>query len=157
MAKAALGNDPELRTIAIDALSRGSPERAQQLAEKLLSDRISFNRLMLRDGAQETDMLRNAVRQVHYQGVALPHLIAQADVEGLAAVAENASLSEATRLGAIEGLAKIPKAAAEAKLLHVAKNATEEEELRKAAWRALRRLKRARQRLETAAGEVKTS
>ena len=122
LTQAALGNDPEIRTVATDAISRQSPERARKLAEKLLSDRVSFNRLMLRDADKETDTLRNAVRQVHYQGVALPHLIAQADVEGLAAVAENASLSEATRLGAIEGLAKIPKAAAEAKLLVVARN-----------------------------------
>ena len=157
LTQAALGNNPEIRTIATDAISRHSPERAKKLAEKLLSDRISFNRLMLRDGAQEMEMLRGAVRQVHYQGVALPHLISQADIEGLAAVAENASLPEATRLGAIEGLAKIPKAAAEAKLLIVARNAQEEEEVRKAAWRALRRLKRSRQRIETAAGEVKTS
>ena len=112
---------------------------------------------MLRESVPETAMLRGALGELHYQGVALPHLIALADIEGLAAVAENASLPEATRLGAIEGLAKIPKAAAEVKLLIVARNDKEEEELRKAAWRALRRLKRSRQRIETAAGEVKTS
>ncbi len=155
--QAALGNDPEIRTVAADALGRNSPERAKKIAEKLLSDRVSFNRLLLRDGAAETDTLRAAVRQVHYQGVALPHLVAQADVDGLAAVAENPKLPEATRLGAVEGLAKIPQAAAEQKLLAVARNDKEEEELRKAAWRALRRLKRARQRLATAAGEVKTT
>ena len=49
--------------------------------------------------------LRPAARQVHYQGVVLPGLIERGDVEGLAVVAEDRSLPETTRLGAVEGLA----------------------------------------------------
>ena len=61
--------------------------------------------------ADET--LRKAASQVHYQGVALPHLVAEGEVATLAAVAQNRKLSEATRLGAIEALARMQRVAAQ--------------------------------------------
>jgi ParB family chromosome partitioning protein len=76
--------------------------------------------------------------------VALPHLVARGDVEGLYSVAENRRLPEATRLGAIEGLAKVASEPAEGRLVLLGQVQGEEEELRKAAWRALRRSRRAR-------------
>jgi ParB family chromosome partitioning protein len=79
--------------------------------------------------------------------VALPHLIARGDVAALAAVAEDRKLPEATRLGAVEGLAKLAREDAEARLVAIGKAETEDEELRKAAWRGLRRSKRARKKL----------
>jgi ParB family chromosome partitioning protein len=121
----------------------------------MLSDRVSFNRLIAGDRTRVAGTLRQAASQVHYQGVALPHLIAAGDVEGLAAVAGNRQLPEATRLGAIEGLAKLGQEAAEAKLLGIGQSKEEDEELRKAAWRGLRRSKRARRRVEASRAEVR--
>jgi ParB family transcriptional regulator, chromosome partitioning protein len=152
---AALGGDPEIRTLAVDALSRRDARRAARLAEKVLQDRTSFNRLAGRDPAAVAGTLRTAAGQVHYQGVALPHLIARGDVEGLSAVAADRRLPEATRLGAIEGLARLGGDAAAAKLVEIGKADKEEEELRKAAWRGLRRLQRERQRPRKKAAEVK--
>lgn len=139
------GNDPEARALAADALGREKPERAAKLAEGLLSDRVSFNRLTRSGKVKVEGTLRGAAGQLHYQGVVLPHLIADADVNDLAVVAENRKLPEATRLGAIEALAKMARAAAEAKLVQVGKG-DQDEELRKAAWRGLRRSKRARKK-----------
>src|SRR5262249_32657434 len=143
---AALGNDPEIRTLAADAISRHI-QKVSELAEKLLSDRVSFNRLTSHDPAEVADTLRSAASQVHYQGVALPQLIGQGDLEGLSAVVDNTKLPEATRLGAIEGLAKLASEDADTKLAAIGGNEKEDEELRKAAWRALRRSKRARQKV----------
>jgi ParB family chromosome partitioning protein len=151
---AAFGDDPEVRALAAEAVGRQSPAQAAALAERMLSDRVSFNRLTAGDGTRVAGTLCKAVSQVHYQGVALPHLIAAGDVEGLAAVAGNRQLPEATRLGAIEGLAKLGREAAEAKLLGIGQSKEEDEELRKAAWRGLRRSKRARQRVQSSRAEV---
>jgi ParB family chromosome partitioning protein len=73
-------------------------------------------------------------------------------------VAENRKLPEATRLGAIEALARMAREAAEAKLVEIGKgDGKEEEELRKAAWRGLRRSKRARKKAQLAAAPKGTS
>jgi ParB family chromosome partitioning protein len=143
---AALGDDPEARTLAAEALARNDARRAAAIAEKLLSDRVSFNRLADQEGVNLDATLRKAAGQVHYQGVALPHLIAEGDVAGLGTVAEDRKLPEATRLGAVEGLAMLAREPAEEQLKKIGLAKGEDEELRKAAWRALRRSKRARQR-----------
>jgi ParB family chromosome partitioning protein len=142
----AAGNDPEARALAADALGREKPERAAKLAEGLLSDRVSFNRLTRSGKVKVEATLRGAAGQLHYQGVVLPHLIADADVNDLAAVAEDRKLPEATRLGAVEALAKMAREAAEARLVQIGKEEKDNEELRKAAWRGLRRSKRARKK-----------
>jgi ParB family chromosome partitioning protein len=67
----------------------------------------------------------------------------------LSAVAADRRLPEATRLGAIEGLARLGGDAAAAKLVEIGKADKEEEELRKAAWRGLRRLQRERRRVRS--------
>jgi ParB family chromosome partitioning protein len=150
---AALGNDAELRTLAADVIARHNAKRAAELAgdEKVLSDRVSFNRLASKPEVKVDATLRTAVGQLHYQGIVLPHLIARRDIDGLAAVLENTKLPEATRLGAIEGLAMLADEKAEAKIVQVAQVKKEELALRKAAWRALRRSKRARQKAKAKA------
>ena len=151
---AALGGDFELRAVAAQALGRRAPDRAAAMAERLLSDRVSFHRLALGDGADPRGTLHAAARQVHYQGVVLPGLIERGDVEGLAGVAEDRSLPETTRLGAVEGLAAMARGPAEDVLRRIGLNAEIDEELRKAAWRALRRSGRMRRKAGAAKAEV---
>ena len=64
----------------------------------------------------------------------------------LSAAAEDRTLPEAARLGAIEGLAALATDPADETLRRIGLNAKDDEELRKAAWRGLRRSKRARRR-----------
>ena len=142
--KVAQGNDPEIRTLAAEAIGRRNVPRAEKLAEKILSDRVSFNRLTMQEGVHVENTLRSASAQVHYQGVALPHLVANGDLQGLTAIADNRQLSEVTRLGAVEGLAMLAREDAETKLLQIGQSKEEEEEIRKAAWRGLKRSRRAR-------------
>jgi ParB family chromosome partitioning protein len=142
----AAGGDPEIRATAAQAVARDDPARAAAVAGRVLSDRVAFNRAAGGDGAGLTDTLRKAAGQVHYQGVTVPHLTARHDVIGLAAVANNGTLSEETRLGAVEGLAAAATEEAEKELAAVGRSLENPEELRKAAWRGLRRSKRARQR-----------
>ena len=123
-----------------------NPARAAEVANRVLSDRVAFNRVAGHEGVDLLKMLRGAVGQVHYQGITVPHLAARRDVAGLKAVADNKSLSEETRLGAVEGLAAMASEPAEAELVEIGKATENPEELRKAAWRGLRRSKRARQR-----------
>jgi ParB family chromosome partitioning protein len=144
----AVGEDPEVRELAADAVARADPGRGAALAAKLLSDRVTFNRVAAREGERIADTLRGAAGQVHYQGVAVPRLSAGGDVPALAAVAGNKSASEETRLGALEGLAAMASPAAEAELECLGRAEGEPKELRKAAWRGLRRSRRARQKAE---------
>jgi len=92
--------------------------------------------------------LRAAAGKVHTQGAALPHLVAAGDVVGLAAVLGDKKLSEPTRLGAIEALGRIATGPAFEALRKVASATGEDEELRKAAYRAIRRGRRYEQKRE---------
>jgi ParB family chromosome partitioning protein len=113
----------------------------------MLSDRVSLERLAFAEDLDITPALHSAAANAHYQGVALPVLIAAEDLERLATVAHDPALPEAARLGAIEGLAKLGQDVAEEELAKLGKNENEQEELRKAAWRARRRSKRQRLQL----------
>jgi ParB family chromosome partitioning protein len=146
--KLAAGDDPEIRAVAAQALAREDAARAAQVAGRVLSDRVTFNRLTAGDGVNVTDTLHKAAGQLHYQGVAVPHLAARHDVAALAAVANNRALPEEARLGAVEGLAAAATEAAEKQLEQVGRAGENSEEMRKAAWRGLRRSRRARQRAE---------
>jgi ParB family chromosome partitioning protein len=137
--------DPEVRTVAAETVAREAPARAADVAGRVLSDRVAFDRVAARDPAEVTPTLRGAAVQVHYQGVAVPHLAARNDVAGLSAVANNGGFPEEARLGAVEGLAAAASVEAEAELVRIGR-ADGPEELRKAAWRGLRRSRRARQR-----------
>src|SRR5262249_28845121 len=110
---AAMAGDPEVRAVAAQALARRDPNRASALAGRVLSDRVSFERLTGDGAVKVEETLRSAAGQVHYQGVVLPELIERGDVATLAAVAEDRSLPEATRLGAVEGLAAMGREPAE--------------------------------------------
>ncbi|MGE3805158.1 MAG: HEAT repeat domain-containing protein, partial [Gemmataceae bacterium] len=148
--RALLGPDPEVRTLAAETLAGQSPARVAALAPKLLADGAIISRLAPHESIDLMPTLRSAAGQLHYQGVALPHLIAQHDRDGLAAVVDNRQLPLDTRLGAVEGLARLADETAEAKLVEVGKSSSEPEELRKEAWRGLRRSKRARAAAENA-------
>lgn len=142
--KLAVGSDAAVRVTAAEALARASAAKAAGVAERALSDRTEFNRLAARADVPVGDVLKKAAADQHYQGVALPHLIARKDFDTLAAVATNAKLPEPTRLGAVEGLAALAEERAEAMLLEIGQREKEPEDVRKAAWRGLRRSRRAR-------------
>jgi ParB family chromosome partitioning protein len=141
---AALGHDPEVRAVAAQVLAEQDAERAEALARKMIADRVSLDRLAIAENLDITEALHSAAENAHSQGVALPLLIAAGELEQLKTVAHNQDLSEAARLGAIEGLALLGQEAAEEELAKLGKNETEDEELRKAAWRARRRSHRLR-------------
>ncbi|MGP0065863.1 MAG: HEAT repeat domain-containing protein [Isosphaeraceae bacterium] len=143
---AARDGAPDVRAAAVQAIARRDPKHAADLANGLLSDRVGFHRLTLDGRVNVEDTLRAAARQVHYQGVVLSDLIDRGEVATLAGVAEDRSLPEAARLGAVEGLAAMAREPAEEVLRRVGLRTDEDEEFRKAAWRGLRRSKRARQK-----------
>ncbi len=142
LAAAVLGNDGRQRQIAASALAKLAPDRAAALASKVLDDRPSVGRLLAGHERDALATLREAATKVHTQGVALPLLVKSGDVQGLAAALADKSLSEVVRLGAIEALARIATDAAFAPILAVATSKAEDEELRKAAFRGLRRARR---------------
>ncbi|MBN9521225.1 hypothetical protein J0H58_22345 [bacterium] len=141
----ARGTDPVVREVAAAVLSRHDPARAAALLDSLASDRPSFTRLVAgRELPAAAAFVRTAAAQVHTQSVALPAVVAAKDVAVLAAVAKDRKKPEAARLGAIEGLGVMAAPPAEAVLAEVGAADGDDEDVRKAAWRALRRSKRAR-------------
>jgi ParB family chromosome partitioning protein len=142
----ATGDDAGARALATDILARRAGARAARLADRLLGDRVSFDRLArdLPDEKPVRDALRGAAASTHYQGVAVTPLVARGDAEALANVAADAKIAETTRIGAVEALGKLATADGEKRLVIVGKSDAAPVELRKAAWRALRRSKRAR-------------
>jgi ParB family chromosome partitioning protein len=147
---AARGNDPESRTLACATLARRQPDRTPALAEATLSDRVSFQQLASRQPAQVVPTARKVADQAHYQGVVLPVLVQETQVDVLGEVAANGKLPEGTRLGAIEALARMAREPAEEQLRRVGSADKELKNIRKAAWRALRRSKRLRAKLQSA-------
>lgn len=139
----AVGADADVRVLAADLLARSDPKRAAKLAVEVLSDRPAFNRLAGAKAVPAKDVAA-AAGQVHYQPVVLPVLVGARDVPPLAAVAKDRKAAEAARLGAVEGLGAMADPAAEAVLVEVGTAADDDKDVRKAAWRALRRSKRAR-------------
>jgi ParB family chromosome partitioning protein len=139
------GDDPEIRAASAQAVARDEPKRAAEVAGRVLSDRVAFNRVA-RAGADLTAVAAAEMAKVHYQGVAGPYLAARGEVAGLSAVAGNKAAGEETRLGAVEALANVHSEAAEAELARIGQGVDNPEEVRKAAWRGLRRSRRARQR-----------
>lgn len=132
--------DGAVRKQAAAALAAHDPGAAAQAAEQALSDRPVFQQLTAR--APSPAALAAGVLRAHSQPVVLPQVLAAKDVRTLSAAALDRELSEAARLGAIEALARLGLPQADETLARIGKNAGEEEELRKAAWRGLRRSKR---------------
>jgi ParB family chromosome partitioning protein len=143
----AVGPDADVRVLATEMLARFDAKRAAKLAQpdKALSDRPSFNRLVT-TGAVSTSNVASAAANVHYQPVALPVFVAAKDVNTLAAVAKDRKAAEAARFGAVEGLGVMATEPAEKVLVEIGTAKDDDKELRKAAWRALRRSRRARKR-----------
>jgi ParB family chromosome partitioning protein len=147
LAAAVAGDDAEVRSLAASALSRSDGKQKANLAASVLSDPIALDRLAVGSEGDFAPALRPAAAKIHYQGVALPHLIAAGDVEGLYSTACDKTLSETTRLGAVEALAKLGREEAEGRLVALGQDQGNEEELRKAAWRGRRRSQRAREKV----------
>jgi ParB family chromosome partitioning protein len=143
----AVGPDADVRVLASEILARHDPKRAAKLAtpEKMLSDRPSFNRAVLAGAVKAADV-KGAAMSAHTQPVALPVFVAEKDVSTLAAVARDRKAPEAARFGAVEGLGVMAAEPAEKVLVEIGTAKDDDKELRKAAWRALRRSKRARKR-----------
>jgi ParB family chromosome partitioning protein len=143
----AVGPDADVRVLATELLSRFDPKRAAKLAtaDNILSDRPSFNRAVIAGAVHGSDVI-GAAANVHLQPVALPLFVAEKDVAVLAAVARDRKANESARFGAVEGLGVMADEGAEAVLVEIGTAEGDEKELRKAAWRALRRSKRARKR-----------
>ena len=141
----AVGPDADVRVLAAELLARFDPKRAAKLVEKMLSDRPSFNRLVA-VGAIKAANVTGAAASPHVQPVALPVFVAEKDVKTLAGVAKDRKAPEAARFGAVEGLGVMAAEPAEAVLVEIGTAKDDDKELRKAAWRALRRSKRARKR-----------
>jgi ParB family chromosome partitioning protein len=146
LAAVAGGLDPLLRAPAAEALARRAPAQASALIKEALEDAPRIRRLVSVASQEATSVLQEAASSAHYQGIALPHLIATGDASSLAALALNEKLNDETRLGAIEALAIVGGPKAEEALVAVGKDDEEDETLRKAAWRALRRSRRLSQK-----------
>jgi ParB family chromosome partitioning protein len=133
--------------LSAELLARFDPRRAAKLAtpDKMLSDQPSFNRLVIAGAVHSADVAA-AAANVHVQPVALPVFVAEKDVTTLAAVARDRKANESARFGAVEGLGVMALEPAEAVLVEIGTAKDDDKELRKAAWRALRRSKRARKR-----------
>lgn len=148
---AATCDDADVRSLASSAIARWAPQRAPELIAQTVGDRVALSRLATMAADQAAASLKSAIASSHYQGAALPHLIAAGDVEGLYAAAQDTTLPETTRLGAIEALAKLAREDAEEMLVALGANSAIDEELRKAAWRGRRRSQRARMKTAGAA------
>ena len=132
--------DAELRSLAAAALVTRDRKAATALAGALLDDGVSVARVLDREAAAAAKKsLEEAAADSHRQGVALPYLVALGDVDGLAARLGERSLGDNLRLGVIEALARIASDEAIDRLRAFGRDAGEDEELRKAAWRAVRR------------------
>lgn len=124
-----------------------APARAKALLVDALEDGPSFNQLVNdRYDEHTTTILRDASTGVHYQGVALPHLVQLGDVDGLSAILKNRKLSDEIRYGAVESLSQIATPEVDDLLAAIGKDESEDEELRMEAWRAFRRGRRLRAR-----------
>lgn len=140
--------DATARALAAGALAARAPARAAELVGAVLDDPTTL--AALRPAAAA---VTGGLGSIHTQGVVLPLVVRQGDAATLAALLADRALPEAVRLGALEGLGRIGSPEAEAALARLGKASDEEEGLRKAAWRALRRAKRAQK--ATKAPEVR--
>jgi len=134
--------DFEIRHMAADILARQDADLASTHASAFISDRSSFRRATALQAVEFTDAIANSASHAHYQAIVLPQLVANTNVDRLAEVANDANLADGTRLGAIEGLAKIANPNADRELVNLGKSENSNEDLRKAAWRGLRRSQR---------------
>ena len=138
--------DAEIRQTAAQIVANQDAGRAGELAGELLSDRAALRRVMVCKDVESSAAFVEGADHAHYQAIVLPPLVAVSQIDRLTEVAKNAELGESTRLGAIEGLARIANKSADQQLVMIGKDESTAEELRKAAWRGLRRSKRVQNR-----------
>ena len=135
-----------VRSIASRLVAENSKKTTEIVQQQMLSDRYAFGQMARSSKVDIADVVVAAAPSTHYQVRALPHLISNRDVSVLAEVASDSDANTNARLGAIEGLAVMGDKKAEKILLAIGKDEAVDEELRKAAWRALRRSKRTREK-----------
>ncbi len=133
---------PEVRRLASQLLLEQPKTKPDSIGSSVLADRKSFEQLAASHADQIESTIQTAAASSHYQPRALPQLLRASDSRTLASVATDAKSDFNTRLGALEGLAAMNNKAAEKALVSIGNDKSCDEELRKAAWRGLRRSKR---------------
>lgn len=133
--------DPKIRQVAAELLIAQSKSKPDQVMETLLTDRFSFDSVVIDPDFELGATQQVAAQSAHYQPRVLLRLVKARDFKTLIRVAEDAQQDLNSRLGAIEGLAKMADKEAEEALAKLGRD-SRLEELRKAAWRGLRRSKR---------------
>lgn len=136
-------SDAIVRQSVAEILVKQDATRAVSRAGELLSDRSAFQRLLASPELDISAAVVEAAAHPHYQAVALPRLVEAEEIERLTDVAQDSSLGDGTRLGAVEGLARIANSSADEQLVNIGRDESNSEDLRKAAWRGLRRSQRA--------------
>ena len=143
----AVGDAPEARTLAAALLAAREPKRAAKLVEDQLSDKPTFARAAEASGVALA-AAKDAASKPNQQSVALPVLVAAKEITLLAQVAGDAKAALSARLGAAEGLGAMADAGAEKELTELATALKDQKgdavDVRKAAWKAVRRSRRAR-------------
>lgn len=143
-----LASDPdaEVRTFAASVLAKADAKRTGKLMPSYLTDRPTLARVQAVGGPIGEDVSA-AVGKANEQSVALPVVIAKGDLATLATVAKYRKAPEPVRLGAVEGLGFMANEDAEKVLVEIGTADGDDEDVRKAAWRALSRSKRRRKKL----------
>ena len=131
-------NDADLRSIVANGLA-AHDANVDKLVPAVLDDATSLARLVPRSG---TVPLRPAIGDLHRQGTVLPYLVTGSDTAALVAALKDKKTGETARLALVEALGKTADDPAMAALREIGTADAEDEELRKAAWRALRKAKR---------------
>ncbi|MCU0703982.1 MAG: HEAT repeat domain-containing protein [Fimbriiglobus sp.] len=148
--KLATDTDADVRTLAASLLAKFDPKRSAGLLTGYLTDKPTFARVM-GSGVKPEAVVKDAAAHTHQQSVALQPLVAAKDVRTLTTVAKDRKAAEPARLGAIEGLGFMADETAEKILVEIGSADGDDEDVRKAAWRALRRSKRRRKRQNVSA------
>jgi len=135
---------------ALDTLTQADVLQVSTLANQLLAkfgqvNKLQWQRLLAQPEILLTDnfkqVLSQAASESAYQAQVLPLLIAKQDLATLSNIAQDPQYSDSIRLGAIEGLARIVTPDAQAALQNIKAQANDQD-IAKAAYRALRRLQR---------------
>jgi ParB family chromosome partitioning protein len=139
----ASGDDARMRAMAATELNRLAPKKAQAMVGDALDDDVSLGRLIASmDAADVRKPLRAAMSDPARAQLALPRLAALGDLEGLIAAMRDRDLEDVVRQGAIDALGTIVQPEAADSLAKFGSDDDEDEMLRKAAWRARRRVNR---------------
>jgi HEAT repeat protein len=124
-------------------LVAGDSKSVPNVAEKSLSDRRMFERVTRVAKSKDlSEVMSAAVGQLHRQPIVIPQLVIAKRIDALAKVAHDANADELARRGAIEALGQIASKESQKEIEKFAKTESNEEELRKVAWRTLRKNKR---------------